>query len=157
VIKGIEENRFSAPGQPLYRRFKAAMENNPGCPFELAFHGTPAKNVAAILRDGLDPKRRGTSTGQAYGRGEYFGRDFQTSLTYCRGEARMLVFVCLLTKKGVTHKSSTMLVINAVDHQLPLFSIEFARGKVDGATAVFMDYDGDPGKGKVKVMLTLHE
>ena len=55
--------------------------------------------MAAILREGLDPKRR---TGQALGVGEYFGGNAVVSLPYCRGGSKMVVFAVLTDPSGVT-------------------------------------------------------
>lgn len=62
------------------------------------------QNCAAISQTGLDPKRR---AGQAMGPGEYFGTDMPTSLGYCAGGSRMLVFAVLLDASGLTHASGT--------------------------------------------------
>jgi hypothetical protein len=105
------------------------------------------------------------------GAGEYFGRDFLTSLGYCRGGNAMLVFACLLEEGGLTFSSGSaqqggVLVINKPEHQIPLFAIEFVvtnpqptnqlRNPFVSQTAtdetyVFADYDGNEGEGLVRV------
>ena len=55
----------------------------------VVFHGTSASNIDSILRYGLDPNRR---LRQAHGPGEYFGKDPGTSVSFCNGGMRMLVF-----------------------------------------------------------------
>ena len=140
-VESIEPNPASMPGQPLYERFKAAHDQVLDKAIKLVFHGTPEKNVEAIQRDGLDPKRR---KGQVYGKGEYFGTDAQTSLGYTQGGKCMLIFAVLTDSSGVTHHQENgqvmqttagapvqhgtgpgMIVVNKVDHQLPIFVLRF--------------------------------
>jgi hypothetical protein len=64
---------------------------------KLVFHGTPEQNIEPIMRDGLDPQRR---RGQALGKGEYFADDAMTSLGYCQGGRKMLVFAVIMDKVG---------------------------------------------------------
>ena len=56
-------------------------------------------NIDAICQAGLDPKRR---AGQAYGAGEYFATNAATSLAYCKGGRKMLVFAVLTDVSGLT-------------------------------------------------------
>jgi hypothetical protein len=80
----------------------------------------------------------------------------------------MLVFACLLEEGGLTFSSGSaqqggVLVINKPEHQIPLFAIEFAvtyqptnqlpfvSQTATDETYVFADYDGDEGKGLVRV------
>ena len=140
-VESLEPNPASMPGQPLYERFKAAHDQVLDKAIKLVFHGTPEKNVEAIQRDGLDPKRR---KGQVYGKGEYFGTDAQTSLGYTQGGKCMLIFAVLTDSSGVTHHQENgqvmqttagapvqngtgpgMIVVNKVDHQLPIFVLRF--------------------------------
>ena len=66
-------------------------------------HGLPRHRQGEcrrhLQRDGLDPNWR---SGQAMGPGEYFGEQATTSLTYCKGGRKMLVFLVLLDPSGVT-------------------------------------------------------
>jgi hypothetical protein len=102
TVEKIETNDASLPGQPLYNRFKAAYESLRDKRIRMVFHGTPQQNAAAIAEQGLDPKRR---AGQAMGPGEYFGTDANTSLGYCQGGDKMLVFAVLLDRSGLTAAS----------------------------------------------------
>lgn len=66
----LEMNEASRPGRPLYERFVAAWRRVPDKSVRLVYHATEEKNFAAILRDGLDPRRRGGKNGQMGGTGE---------------------------------------------------------------------------------------
>ena len=66
---GLELERFelcaAAEEGPLYDCFVAAWAASSSVnKMEIGFHGTPERNVAPILREGLDPRRR---RGQAFG------------------------------------------------------------------------------------------
>jgi len=100
-VEELEHNPASQPGQPLYEKFKKAHDAAQDKTMKLVFHGSPDANMEAIAREGLDPTRR---SGQAYGAGEYFGTDVSTSLGYCRGGKRMLVFAVLCDKAGITNE-----------------------------------------------------
>ena len=100
-VEKVEHNPASEPGQPLYERFKRAVDHASDKTIRLVFHGSPEQNMEAISREGLDPKRR---RGQAYGTGEYFGTDVGTSLGYCQGGKKMLVFAVLCDPAGVTNE-----------------------------------------------------
>eukprot|EP01043_Picozoa_sp_COSAG02_P031633 COSAG02_NODE_2074_length_9929_cov_698.467955_5_plen_385_part_00 len=103
-VDKVEHNPASQPGQPLYERFKQAVDRASDKTIRLVFHGSPEQNMDAIAREGLDPKRRGSAVGQAYGAGEYFGTDVGTSLGYCQGGKKMLVFAVLCDPAGVTNE-----------------------------------------------------
>ena len=103
-VENVEHNPASEPGQPLYERFKRAVDHASDKTIRLVFHGSPEQNMEAISREGLDPKRRGSAVGQAYGAGEYFGTDVGTSLNYCQGGKQMLVFAVLCDPAGVTNE-----------------------------------------------------
>ena len=98
-IEKIEPNPAAMPGETLYERFKEAHNAASDKSIRLVFHGTGASNIEQIAREGLDPSRR---SGQAYGPGEYFGTDLNTSLRYCRGGRQVLVFAVLLDPSGLT-------------------------------------------------------
>ena len=53
---------------------------------QYVFHGT--KSFDAILRTGFDMRFAGTSTGTAFGRGNYFGTAPDISFGYSRSDAR---------------------------------------------------------------------
>ena len=50
------------------------------------------QNIPNILANGLDPNRRGASSGQRLGSGEYFGTHAEVSTQYCGGGRQMIVF-----------------------------------------------------------------
>lgn len=103
-VEKVEHNPASRPGQPMYERFKQAVDQARDKTIRLVFHGSAERNMDAISQQGLDPKLRGTAVGQAYGAGEYFGTDVGTSLTYCQGGKQMLVFAVLCDPTGVTNE-----------------------------------------------------
>ena len=129
-------NPHSLPGTPLYERFFAAWARVPDKSMRLVFHGTPEKNIDAICREGLDPKRR---SGQALGPGEYFGGQPMISLGYCKGGHKMLVFCILTDPSGVTQFNEQIpggvAVIHKPEHQLPLAVVTFDPYKLAEAPA----------------------
>ena len=88
--------------------------------------------MPAILRDGLDPRRR---AGQAYGAGEYFGASAAVSLPYCKGGAQMIVFAVLTDPSGITLETEQMVVCHKPEHQLPLCTITFTHDRGVGANS----------------------
>lgn len=147
-VDTVEPNPHAKPGQPMYERFRLALGKVADKTIKLVFHGTPERNVDAIMREGLDPGRR---RGQVYGAGEYFGTDAGTSLSYSQGGRSMIIFAVMLDASGITHHQVNgavvggegataaaatqgmadsagpgMVVVNKSDHQLPLFSIRFS-------------------------------
>ena len=72
-IVDVVPNPHSEPGKPLYERFLSAYTFAKTKKVKLLFHGSPPQNIPNILANGLDPNRRGASSGQRLGSGEYFG------------------------------------------------------------------------------------
>lgn len=70
-VERCEPNPHAQPGTPLYKQFVAARARCFDRRVQLVFHGTPAKNIDSICRNGLDPKRR---AGQAMGPGGALAR-----------------------------------------------------------------------------------
>ena len=129
-VTKVSPNAHAEVGQPLYERFLTAwVETN--MKIELCFHGTPSANIEAICREGLDPRRR---SGQALGRGEYFGVHASTSLGYCRGGTRMIVFAVLSDPSGITARKCGAVVVHKVEHQLPLCVLDFTSKRRGGAS-----------------------
>ena len=58
-------------------------------------------------------------------RGADFGEAATTSLGYCRGGDRMLVFLVLLDPSGVTVTGGGVTVIHQSEHQLPIAVFAF--------------------------------
>jgi hypothetical protein len=106
-VARLEPNRFSQPGCPLYTRFVAAWRRVPDKSLKIVYHGTPEANIGAICRTGLDPKRR---SGQALGKGEYFGGEVSVSAAYSRGGRKMIMFAVLLDRAGLTHDDAHVTV-----------------------------------------------
>jgi len=74
-------NPDCVPGNRVHDRFVQACQNlSDSTSLAIVFHGTNERNIPAILKNGLDPKKR---SGLAYGPGEYFSTDPGTSTTYC--------------------------------------------------------------------------
>ena len=121
-ILDIKTNPHSLPGTPQYQRFVLEWQRVADQTVELVYHGTAEANVDIICRNGLDPARR---RGQAYGPGEYFAGTPAISLGYCKGGTKMLIFACLMDKTGLTNNIGNIIVINKVEHQLPLFTVSF--------------------------------
>jgi hypothetical protein len=110
---------------PIFRRFQNAFNLSHNKNLRIVFHGTDKRNIDDILRGGLDPSRR---IRQAYGPGEYFGKDIQTSLRYCNGGNIVLIFAIINEKDGITididdpphNPGEKILVINKIEYQLPI-------------------------------------
>ena len=121
----------------LNRFFEACRSLSSGC-VSAVFHGTPHQNIMNIMLNGLDPKRR---RGQAYGPGEYFGKDPGTSSSYCHGGKQMCVFLVVVPKapkqeadtvvpksrpNDSFNKPFEMIVVENNNHQLPLGVLKFS-------------------------------
>ena len=91
-IVDVVPNPHSEPGKPLYERFLSAYTFATTKKVKLLFHGSPPQNIPNILANGLDPNRRGASSGQRLGSGEYFGTHAEVSTEYCGGGRQMIVF-----------------------------------------------------------------
>jgi len=114
-------NKYANCGERLYEVFLGSWTDS-NMQIKLCFHGTPNENVESILRDGLDPKRR---TGQAMGKGEYFGLNPLISYPYCRMGNQMILFAVLTDPSGVTVDNGGVIVIHKPEHQLPLGVVTF--------------------------------
>jgi hypothetical protein len=126
-ISEVTPNPHSKPGEWQYDRFFAAWNGVKNQTIKLGFHGTAEANIDAICRDGLDPARR---AGQACGPGEYFATQMQTSVPYCKGGHKMLVMALLVDETGLTAYRGGFIVVNKVEHQLPLFTFTFKDSRV---------------------------
>jgi len=125
-IVDVEMNKHSEPGGALYERFLAAWAWAPEkAKTRLVFHGTASANVANILEHGLDPRRRGASSGQRLGSGEYFGGTASVSTEYCGGGRKLIVFVIIVDRSA--RDAGTIVVSSDVTKQLPLATISFAN------------------------------
>lgn len=96
------------------------------------WHGTREENVSSIARHGFDTSRR---AGQVFGAGEYFAKNPQVSLAYCRGGSFM--FLCKLLL-GTEHAHHTWVdeqkyyVIKQHDgmvQALPVYLVQFERSE----------------------------
>jgi len=123
------------PSGWLYQRFLRAHRAVKDKRVRLVFHGTPGANIAAIIRDGLDPARR---AGQALGKGEYFADDPAVAMPYCKGDNTLLLFAVLMDHSGITTDTRKpknlktgnpgtpgVVVCHKAEHQCPLFAVTF--------------------------------
>lgn len=83
----------------------------------IVFHGTEAKNVKNIMENGLDPALR---RGQAYGPGEYFGKNPGISSSYCKAGMRMCVFLVIVPRRSADDSSSSTARPYSSSHHLPV-------------------------------------
>jgi len=130
------------PNSSVTKRFTEALNTlDPSRRIAVAFHGTPSRNISSISQNSLDPKLR---SGQAHGRGEYFGVNPITSLLYCRGDDVMMIFLVVLPLEydhaiddvvlGNQHEHNqtqrqrqhSMVVIEEYTHQLPIGTLSFS-------------------------------
>ena len=131
--KSIQFNQFLLEGCPAYQRFTEALSK---VDFEsvdesgfFCWHGSDDKCIESICKTGFDPHRR---SGQAYGRGEYFGGNPQISMGYSKGNCH-LILTYILNKAPFTHKDQGIIVVdNPIDWKssycLPLMVITFGNG-----------------------------
>ena len=129
------EFEWREPGKHLKQRFFDACRANSNADQSAAvvFHGTADRNIKNILKSGLDPKKR---RGQAYGPGEYFGKDPGTSSGYCHGCKRMCVFFVIVPRLRPVESQSAnvatirppyeMIVVEQNHHQLPIGILKFS-------------------------------
>jgi hypothetical protein len=130
---------FLSPGAPAYDKLEKGLANvDPSCSFGVVFHGTPTKNLAPILYNGLDPSKRKR---QVYGPGEYFSTEPGASVSFCYRGLEMLVFVVVAvppsasTKPGVSIESSARrspriippdyVIVENNCHQIPIGIMQF--------------------------------
>ena len=125
-IVDVVPNPHSEPGKPLYERFLSAYTFATTKKVKLLFHGSPPQNIPNILAKGLDPNRRGASSGQRLGSGEYFGTHAEVSTEYCGGGRQMIVFA-VLTDPRSTREGGKIVVSSDVSHQLPLCTVHIAN------------------------------
>ena len=116
-IVDVVPNPHSEPGKPLYERFLSAYTFATTKKVKLLFHGSPPQNIPNILANGLDPNRRGASSGQRLGSGEYFGTHAEVSTEYCGGGRQMIVFA-VLTDPRSTREGGKIVVSCHRDYQV---------------------------------------
>lgn len=124
---------WQVPNKRLDRLFRATAHN---LQHELGrtsdmidgWHGTSEQNIVSIARHGFDTSRR---SGQAYGAGEYFAKNPQVSLGYCRGGAFMFLCKLLLGEADVHHtwvdemKYYVVKQYDGMVQALPVYLVQF--------------------------------
>lgn len=92
------------------------------------WHGTAESNVFSIAQKGFDPSLR---AGQVFGEGEYFAKDPNVSVSYCRGGAFMFLCRLLLGAPETDHtwvfqhKYYVLKQREGRMQALPLFLVQF--------------------------------
>jgi len=134
AVWGVENPRRAW----AYRRRRAQLEGELGrSPAELrGFHGSAPCNILSIAEGGFDAGRR---SGQAYGAGEYFAKNPNVSVGYCRGGSYMLVCQLCLGRESSTQENEDgdhiwaaacgYYVISDPDQVLPLYIVRFEDGR----------------------------
>ena len=115
---------------PCYEKFAASLQTLPrDAELGLVFHGTAEQNIDAIACDGLDSKKR---SGQAHGPGEYFAKNPQISVGYCKGGTEMFVFLVVVPKRvaaavatRAARVPANFVVVQNNSHQIPLGTMFF--------------------------------
>lgn len=121
----MDENEHAKSGGALFKKFRDKAMSLPQDQRKtcLAFHGTPTSNISSICQNGYNP---GLRKGQAFGAGEYFAKNPNTSMGYCKGGKKMLLNELLLGKEGVHHtKHGDVIVMKDAVHDLPRFVITY--------------------------------
>ncbi|CAF2799448.1 unnamed protein product [Rotaria sp. Silwood2] len=120
----IDENPYLEKGYKSSRRFyKGVKMLGQSLPPDLAkgffaYHGTGYKALGPICENGFDPKRR---SGQAYGRGEYFGVSAAVSHGYSQKDgaqqyfSQMIIAFLLRGPQTSTHGTFCYVVDNPTD------------------------------------------
>lgn len=119
----------------LDRLFRATAHNlmeELGCTSDMidGWHGTMEGNVLSIARTGFDTSRR---SGQVFGAGEYFAKNPQVSVAYCRGGSFMFLCKLLLGKPNEHHtwvNDEKYYVIKQYDgmvQALPVYLVQFTQ------------------------------
>ena len=120
--------RWKDPGNGVFRFWMACQGLlSSTSSLGLVFHGTRKANIQSILENGLDPTKR---KGQAYGPGEYFSTTPSASISYCKGELQMMLFLVVITpwsyqSEHLSYKPMDYVVVQDNRHQLPLGVVEF--------------------------------
>ena len=85
----------------------------------IGFHGTSAEIAQTICCRGFCTHKRGSSTGQVHGRGEYFDAEGSIGKQYAANKGADLVVVCAIANViGKTKQVGTILVVdNPADEQ----------------------------------------
>ena len=88
----------------------------------LVFHGTATENIASILKEGLDERRRSQ---QAYGEGEYFAKMPASSEFYCKGGLEMLVFVVVLPTVSNQYAPNEYVIVKNNQHHVAIGTLQY--------------------------------
>lgn len=122
----FEINPFLVEGNSGFDKFAGTLKTlDNDATLACVFHGSPSWNTKSILTEGLDPQRR---RGQAFGPGEYFGKNPQVSARYGKGALEILVFVVVLPTNP---KSDYYVVVENNNHQLPLGTVKYRSVRKD--------------------------
>lgn len=131
-ITGVYPNLSLLDGCPAAQRYcnalmKIGIEQADSSTF-FAWHGTSA--AVSICCEGFDTHRR---SGQACGRGEYFGQNCGVSHGYSKNTGQMIVCQLIQVPETSTHGNFCYVVDNPTDHSLaycvPLVVITYGSGQ----------------------------
>lgn len=123
----FQVNSHLNSGNECLRRFEAALQKLGGkARLQVAFHGTPPKNVSNILRDGLDPALRSS---QCCGPGEYFSSDPFVAMGYCgycpHLKEVVTMLVCAVVLPEIAAKNH--IVVNNPNHHIPIGILQWEK------------------------------
>lgn len=129
VDNPIRTDRFVKRREELRRLLGREADSLEG------FHGTHPDNVMSICQNGFDRGKRGSAVGQVFGSGEYFAKNPNVSIGYCRGGQYMLVCRLSLGKQSFDESNSdgdhiwvpdmSYYVISSPDQILPQFIVKY--------------------------------
>jgi HrpA-like RNA helicase len=139
-IGRIDENPYLKKQYKSLKRFYKGIATL-GHPFPpdlakgfFAYHGCPFQAITSICQNGFDPKRR---SGQAYGRGEYFGITASVSHGYAQkggsqaGFSQMIIAFLLRCPQTTTHGNYCYVVDNPIDwtyaFNLPVLMVTYGQ------------------------------
>jgi len=120
TISSYTENKFLI-GSHIFGRWLSELRKLESTKQHLytsiVFHGTPEANCDSILCNSLDSNKR---IRQVMGPGEYFGKNIETSLSYCQNDKKMLIFAVINKQDGITTENQNLIVIHNTSYQLPI-------------------------------------
>jgi hypothetical protein len=139
-IGRVDENPYLEKRYKSLTRFSQGIKTL-GHPFPpdlakgfFAYHGCPFQAIAPICQNGFDPKRR---SGQAYGRGEYFGVTANISHGYSQkggsqqGFSQMIIVYLLRCTQNTTKENFCYVVDNPIDWKyafnLPVLVVTYGQ------------------------------
>ncbi|CAF1517131.1 unnamed protein product [Didymodactylos carnosus] len=131
INPGLAHN---CPAAQLFIKGVQSLNIDPTQIFEgghCSWHGTSEQAIEPICHNGFDPSKR---TGQAYGRGEYFGMTANVSRGFCKDSTRLIVIFLLRGTHYSVHGEYCYVIDNPINWDIaycvPTLIVTFEPEKV---------------------------